>query len=167
MGKPVVAGTRVTVESILERLAAGESETQILEANPRLTPADIRAALQCAAEVLHGDRIYPHEIAALDPAVNLVADENVDAGIVSALRDAGRAVTYVRELDPGIDDERVLRLAEFQGALLLTSDKDFGELVFRQHLLHSGVIFSVHPCIFDKPVLSEVEGVRANGKSLT
>jgi uncharacterized protein (DUF433 family) len=97
MGKPVVAGTHVTVESILKRLAAGESETQILEANPRLTPADIRAALQCAAEVLHGDRIYPHEIAAKDPAVNLVADENVDAGIVSALRDAGHAVTYVRE----------------------------------------------------------------------
>lgn len=64
MGKPVIAGTRVTVESILERLAAGESEAQILEANPRLTPADIRAALQFAAEVLHGDRIYPHEVAA-------------------------------------------------------------------------------------------------------
>jgi predicted nuclease of predicted toxin-antitoxin system len=72
--------------------------------------------------------------------VNLVADENVDAGIVSALRDAGHAVTYVRELDPGIDDQQVLRLAECQGALLLTSDKDFGELVFRQRLLHSGVI---------------------------
>ena len=43
-------------------------------------------------------------------------------------------------MDPGIDDERVLRLADSQGALLLTSDKDFGELVFRQRLLHSGVI---------------------------
>jgi uncharacterized protein (DUF433 family) len=64
MGKPVVAGTRVTVESILERLAAGESETQILDANPRLTPADVRAALQFAADMLHGDRIYPHDIAA-------------------------------------------------------------------------------------------------------
>ena len=72
--------------------------------------------------------------------MNLGADENVDAGIVSALREAGHAVTYVRELDPGIDDERVLRLADSQGALLLTSDKDFGELVFRQRLLHSGVI---------------------------
>lgn len=64
MGKPVVAGTRVTVESILERLAAGESETQILEANPRLRSADVRAALQFAAETLHGDHIYPHQIAA-------------------------------------------------------------------------------------------------------
>lgn len=42
--------------------------------------------------------------------MNLVADENVDAGIVSALRGAGHDVTYVREMDPGIDDKRVLLL---------------------------------------------------------
>jgi uncharacterized protein (DUF433 family) len=59
MGKPTVAGTRITVESILERLAAGESEMQILEANPRLTPGDIRAALAFAAEVLQADVVYP------------------------------------------------------------------------------------------------------------
>ena len=64
MGKPVIAGTRITVESILERLATGESEEQILAANPRLEPADIRAALAFAAEILHGDRIYPQEVAA-------------------------------------------------------------------------------------------------------
>ena len=64
MGKPAIVGTRITVESILERLAAGESEAQILKANPRLTTADIRAALQFAAEMLHGDRIYPHDVAA-------------------------------------------------------------------------------------------------------
>ena len=72
--------------------------------------------------------------------MNLIADENVDAGIVAALRDAGYAVTYVRELEPGVDDERVLQLAESKNAPLLTSDKDFGELVFRQRLLHAGVI---------------------------
>lgn len=37
MGKPVVAGTRITVELILEKLAAGESVEQILDAHPRLT----------------------------------------------------------------------------------------------------------------------------------
>ncbi|MFT5174796.1 MAG: hypothetical protein ACI8W7_002985 [Gammaproteobacteria bacterium] len=35
-GKPVISGTRITVESILEKLAAGEAEHQILEAHPRL-----------------------------------------------------------------------------------------------------------------------------------
>ena len=59
MGKPTIAGTRITVESILERLAAGESEEQILEANPRLAPSDIREALAFAAQVLHADVVYP------------------------------------------------------------------------------------------------------------
>ena len=59
MGKPTIAGTRITVESILERLAAGESEEQILEANPRLASPDIREALAFAAQVLHADVVYP------------------------------------------------------------------------------------------------------------
>jgi uncharacterized protein (DUF433 family) len=58
-GKPTIDGTRITVESILERLAAGESEEQILEANPRLAAEDIRAALAFAAQVLHADVVYP------------------------------------------------------------------------------------------------------------
>lgn len=45
MGKPVLAGTRITVELILEKLAAGESVAQILEAHPQLTDNSIRAAL--------------------------------------------------------------------------------------------------------------------------
>ena len=59
MGKPTIAGTRITVESILERLAEGESQEQIIAANPRLSPDDIRAALAFAAQVLHADVIYP------------------------------------------------------------------------------------------------------------
>ena len=59
MGKPVVAGTRITVESILERLAAGESEEQILSAQPRLTSEGIRAAMAFAASALRADVVYP------------------------------------------------------------------------------------------------------------
>lgn len=59
MGKPVVAGTRITVESILEKLACGESPEQILEAHPRLEQAHIRAALEFAAQALRGDVVYP------------------------------------------------------------------------------------------------------------
>jgi uncharacterized protein (DUF433 family) len=61
MGKPVVAGTRITVELILEKLAAGESVAQILEAHPRLTEDGIRAALAFAAEALRADVVYPVE----------------------------------------------------------------------------------------------------------
>lgn len=59
MGKPVIAGTRITVEAILEKLAAGETVEQILEAYPRLTREGVKAALAFAAEVLKGDVVYP------------------------------------------------------------------------------------------------------------
>ena len=59
MGKPVIAGTRITVESILERLAHGESMEDILEAHPRLKRDDILAALEFAAQALRGDVVYP------------------------------------------------------------------------------------------------------------
>ncbi|MGQ9825813.1 MAG: DUF433 domain-containing protein [Desulfotomaculales bacterium] len=59
MGKPVIAGTRITVELILEKLAAGETIDQILEAHPRLTREAIHAALAFAAEALKADVVYP------------------------------------------------------------------------------------------------------------
>jgi uncharacterized protein (DUF433 family) len=59
MGKPVIAGTRVTVELILEKLAAGEAVEQILEAHPRLTRKVIQAALAFATEALQADVVYP------------------------------------------------------------------------------------------------------------
>ncbi len=49
MGKPVVAGTRITVELILEKLSAGESERDILEAHPRLTRDAIQSAVEYAS----------------------------------------------------------------------------------------------------------------------
>jgi uncharacterized protein (DUF433 family) len=59
MGKPVIAGTRITVELILEKLAAGETVEQLLDAHPRLTREAIRAALAFAAEALRADVVYP------------------------------------------------------------------------------------------------------------
>jgi len=59
MGKPVVAGTRITVELILEKLAAGETVEQILDAHPRLTKEAVLAALQFAADALKADVVYP------------------------------------------------------------------------------------------------------------
>ena len=50
MGKPVIAGTRITVELILQKLASGETVQQILEAHPRLNEDAIRAALAFAAD---------------------------------------------------------------------------------------------------------------------
>jgi uncharacterized protein (DUF433 family) len=59
MGKPVIAGTRITVELILEKLAAGETPEQLVEAYPRLTKQAIAAALDFAAQALRADVVYP------------------------------------------------------------------------------------------------------------
>ncbi len=59
MGKPVVSGTRITVELILEKLSAGETVDQILEAHPRLTREGVLAALGFAARALRADVVYP------------------------------------------------------------------------------------------------------------
>ncbi len=59
MGKPVIAGTRITVEIILEKLALGENIEQLLKARPRLTKEAIHAALAFAAKALKADIVYP------------------------------------------------------------------------------------------------------------
>ena len=59
MGKPVIAGTRITVELILEKLAAGESVKQIIEEHPRLSEEKIHAALAVASAALRADVVYP------------------------------------------------------------------------------------------------------------
>jgi uncharacterized protein (DUF433 family) len=59
MGKPVIKGTRITVESILEKLSAGETEEDLIIAHPHLSVLQIKAALHFAALSLKGESIYP------------------------------------------------------------------------------------------------------------
>ncbi|MDE2734376.1 MAG: DUF5615 family PIN-like protein [Gemmatimonadota bacterium] len=72
--------------------------------------------------------------------MNLLADESVDKPIVDRLRQDGHTVLYIAELDPSIDDDAVLHRANQNSALLITADKDFGELVFRLGQIHAGVV---------------------------
>lgn len=69
-----------------------------------------------------------------------IADENVDAAIVARLRADGLDVAAVSEMDPGIDDDRVLAIANEQTRILITSDRDFGELVFRLGQATAGIL---------------------------
>mgnify|MGYP002628041632 FL=1 len=64
----------------------------------------------------------------------LLADEGVERQIVERLRSDGHSVAYIAEMSPGISDEVILAQANDERALLVTFDKDFGELVFRQRL---------------------------------
>ena len=73
--------------------------------------------------------------------MNFVADESVDQQIVERLRQEGHAIRYIVETGPGASDEDVLELAKHEGAILLTADKDFGEMVFRQRRVTEGIIF--------------------------
>jgi len=72
--------------------------------------------------------------------VKFLADESVDRAIVERLRQLGHRVWYLAEMEPGSSDDAVLGLANQEKAVLLTADKDFAELVFRQRRLASGVI---------------------------
>ncbi|MBI3516942.1 MAG: DUF5615 family PIN-like protein [Proteobacteria bacterium] len=69
-----------------------------------------------------------------------LADECVDAAHVSRLRAAGHDVSYIAESASGATDTDVLRRAHDEGRLLLTEDKDFGDLVFRSGMAPPGVV---------------------------
>jgi len=62
----------------------------------------------------------------------LLADENIPARAIDALRDAGCDVLSIREHAPESADDEVLRIAVAQGRILLTFDRDYGELIFGQ-----------------------------------
>jgi uncharacterized protein (DUF433 family) len=59
VGKPVIAGTRISVEFIVDLLASGWSREKILANYPHLSDGDILACLQYAGELLHNERVYP------------------------------------------------------------------------------------------------------------
>ena len=59
VGKPVVKGTRISVELIVDLLAAGWTQEQILDSYPSLTLDDIRACLAYAGELLHAEKVFP------------------------------------------------------------------------------------------------------------
>jgi predicted nuclease of predicted toxin-antitoxin system len=79
--------------------------------------------------------------------MRLLANENIPREVVEALRKHGHDVTWVRTDCPGTSDREVLSLAQSENRILLTFDKDFGELAFRTGLSASSgvVLFRVPP----------------------
>ncbi len=69
-----------------------------------------------------------------------VADESVDFRIVKFLRESGFEVIAIIKETPGIDDDEVLKYATSINAILITEDKDFGELTFRLRKSNHGII---------------------------
>lgn len=72
--------------------------------------------------------------------MSVVADESVDSGIIRELRQHGMNVLSVADDCPGISDVEVLKIAVSRNSLLITEDKDFGELAFRLKFEHEGIV---------------------------
>lgn len=72
--------------------------------------------------------------------MTFLADESVDRRIVERLRLDGHRVAYVAEMSPGIMDETVLMESRISESVLITADKDFGELVYRKRQASTGVL---------------------------
>jgi predicted nuclease of predicted toxin-antitoxin system len=72
--------------------------------------------------------------------VRLLADEGVDFPIVKHLRNEGHDVISILEIDPGVENKKVLSHAANEDRIVLTSDKDFGNIVVHQDSRVGGVI---------------------------
>ena len=69
-GKPVIKGTRLAVEFIIDLLANGWSEAEILENYPHIVQEDIRACLAYASAVLHTQKDYQHPMKLVDAPIS-------------------------------------------------------------------------------------------------
>jgi predicted nuclease of predicted toxin-antitoxin system len=72
--------------------------------------------------------------------MKILADESLDGPIVAWLRSAGHDVVWGAEASPGLSDERLAKQAFDEGRVLITSDRDFGELVFRCGMFLPGAV---------------------------
>lgn len=72
--------------------------------------------------------------------MKFLADVNIEKPMVDELRRMGYDITWVPEIDCYLEDMEILRIARKENRILLTNDKDFGEIVFRQRLIPAGII---------------------------
>jgi len=98
--------------------------------------------------------------------MKLLAYESVDRPIVEYLRQEGHDVEFIAEIAPGIADPEVLARAWQAGVILLTADKDFGELVYRQRLPHAGVLLLRFAGLSEEEKCQQVADVLQNHQDL-
>lgn len=74
--------------------------------------------------------------------MKFLVDESADARLATYLKSLGHyATTIARDYAPSLEDSEVLAIAQREQRILITNDRDFGELVFRFGHTHAGVIF--------------------------
>ncbi len=72
--------------------------------------------------------------------MNILTDENLDVQMVERLRQDGHSVAYIAEMSPSLSDDAIVNLARQLAAVVLTHDRDFGELIFLQNRATVGVL---------------------------
>lgn len=85
----------------------------------------------------------------------LLANENVPGETVAAARQAGHDIAWIAERSPGADDDAVLATARAESRVLVTFDKDFGDLVFRQGKNASCGVILLRPRLDDPVYVSQ------------
>jgi len=99
--------------------------------------------------------------------VKLVLDESIERQVADALKSEGYEIWYIPDMERGISDDKVLALAILNEALLLTADKDFGELVFRKKMISAGVVlFKVFGLANSEKAALAVRVIREHGPEL-
>ncbi len=130
-GKPIIKGTRLSIEFILNLLAEGWSVEQILENYPNLTPESLKAVFAFVAECIREDLIYDLDIKKSSLKMFL-ANENIPLKSIKILREKGYDVKAIIEKFPGISDKEVLKIAKNENRIILTFDRDYGKLLFKK-----------------------------------
>lgn len=72
--------------------------------------------------------------------LKFLADVNIEKLIVDELKKLGYDITWIAEENPSLDDISIFKIAQKENRILLTNDKDFGDIVFRQKLVSSGIV---------------------------
>ena len=73
----------------------------------------------------------------------ILADENIDHGLIKAIRNAGFEVYSVYESSRGLSDEAIIDFSRNPPRIILTEDKDFGEWVFAQYFRYQRDLFAI------------------------
>jgi uncharacterized protein (DUF433 family) len=117
-GKPVIRGTRLSVEFVIGLMADGWSEADILGNYPGVTHEDIIACLAYARDTLSSEKVFPSAAWYM----RFLANENFPGAAVSALEAAGHDVVWIRTAAPGTTDPDVLAWAAREERILHTFD---------------------------------------------
>jgi len=117
MGKPCIAGTRITVELILENISAGESIEQLLESYPRLTLKNIHDALAFAAESLRSNDVYPIRKHLLIAGKPFIAGTNITIDTILDNLAEGKNYEQIIEAHPGLTRKAIQSALTFSAKI--------------------------------------------------